>query len=77
MSKVRVVEASKVAPTYPSFEDFLRHVQGSQQKGLGWVDGGFYELWPGGRCIRWTKLLYQYRALEMELAAPPQPKQGE
>lgn len=66
MAKVRVVEASEVAPTYQSFDDFMRHVHGLQQKEFGWVDGQFYELWPGGRCIRWTKLLYQYRAMQGE-----------
>lgn len=63
---IRVVEASKTAPTYPKFDDFLLHVHGSQQKEFGWVDGSLYELWPGGRCICWNKLLYGVRALEAE-----------
>lgn len=62
----RVFEASKIAPTYPTFEAFLWHVHDARQKEFGWVGGSFYELWPGGRCIRWDKLIYQVRALEYE-----------
>jgi hypothetical protein len=62
----RIFEASKSAPTYPTFDEFLWHVREVWQKEFGWVNGSFYELWPGGRCIRWDKLIYQVRALEVE-----------
>lgn len=57
MTLLRVIEASERAGRYQSFAEFQTQVALSGYKQFGWVDSNFYELWPGGRCVDWTKSL--------------------
>jgi len=50
-------EKSKGAGRYATFAEFLTQVVIEERRMCGWVDDKFYELWPGGRCIDWTKVV--------------------
>lgn len=57
MSDHRLQFAADGAGRYGSFEEFLSQVVSAERKLYGWVGNEFYELFPGGRCIQWTKFV--------------------
>jgi hypothetical protein len=56
MSEYRNRQAAG-APTYQSKSAMLEAADMLKEKLWGWVDGRFYEVYPGGRITDWTSFV--------------------